>query len=200
MSGSSPQSTDGDDAFEAQVGVKLRHTRLMKGLTLKQLAEQVGCSESLLSKIENGRANPSLNILKRLVKALGVTVGNLFAFPDDPDNVVTRAGQRPLIETDQLKHGHGIVIERLIPYSEEYLLQGNIHHIAPGDGSDGAYEHEGEEFGYVLEGQFEVTVGGRAYELNVGDTFCFRSERPHSYRNIGKTTARILWVNTPPSF
>ena len=42
---------------EVRVGTKIRHTRLLNAVTLKQVAEAAGCSESVLSKIENGRAN-----------------------------------------------------------------------------------------------------------------------------------------------
>ena len=43
------------------LGVKLRHTRMTKGLRLRDLAEKAECSESMLSKIENDRAVPSLD-------------------------------------------------------------------------------------------------------------------------------------------
>jgi transcriptional regulator with XRE-family HTH domain len=66
-----PASEDG----EVHVGAKVRHTRRLRGLTLKEVADQAGCSESLLSKIENGRATPSLKMLQRLASALGLTVG-----------------------------------------------------------------------------------------------------------------------------
>ena len=55
-------------------------------------------------------------------------------------------------------------------------------------------QHEGEEFGYVLEGEIELNVAGRPYRLNKGDTFHFRSERAHSYRNVGRKKARVLWT------
>src|SRR5258708_4070432 len=50
-------------ALESRVGLKMRHTRLLKGLTLKKLADLAGCSESLLSRIENGSANPSIKTM-----------------------------------------------------------------------------------------------------------------------------------------
>jgi quercetin dioxygenase-like cupin family protein len=60
--------------------------------------------------------------------------------------------------------------------------------------------HEGEEVGYVLSGTFELTVSGVQYILSSGDSFVYRSEEPHSYRNPGAETARVLWVSTPPTF
>ncbi len=30
--------------------------------------------------------------------------------------------------------------------------------------------------------------------------FTFASQQPHGYRNLGRTVAKILWVNTPATF
>lgn len=181
------------------VGTKLRHARKVRGLRLRELAERVGCSESMLSKIENGKVNPSLTLLHRLSGALDLTIASLFT--DLPaDGPVSRAGKRPIIEVDRLRQGPGIVLERLVPYTDGHLLQANIHIIAPGGSSAGAITHRGEEIGYVLEGTVELTIDESVYELSTGDSFCFRSDRPHSYRNTGTSTARVLWVNTPPTF
>jgi transcriptional regulator with XRE-family HTH domain len=185
---------------EVRVGPKMRHTRLLKGLTLKQLADAAGCSVSLLSKIENGRANPSLKMIHRVAAALGMPVAGLFQPQGDPDNVVLREGERPVIGTDQVRSGHGVQLEAIIPASSGHLLSGYINHIEPGGGSEGELRHEGEEFGYVLAGEIELKVGGRRYQIGPGDCFYFRSEQSHSYRNTGSVTARILWLNTPPTF
>jgi transcriptional regulator with XRE-family HTH domain len=185
---------------EVRIGPRMKHTRLLKGLTLKQLADAAGCSESLLSKIENGRANPSLRMIHRVASALGMPVAGLFRQGGDPDSVVLHEGDRPVIVTDQTRRGSGIELEAVIPSASGHLLSGFINHIEPGGGSEGDLEHAGEEFGYVLEGEIELKVGGRRYRLDSGDSFHFRSERPHSYRNLGATTARVLWLNTPPTF
>jgi transcriptional regulator with XRE-family HTH domain len=196
----SPRGSRPSEFQEVRVGLKLKHTRLLKGLTLRQLAEAAGCSESLLSKIENGRANPSLKMLHRVAIALGMPVAGLFQPHNDPEQVVLRRGERPVIETDQVRLGHGIRLEALIPNASGHLLAGFINHIEPGGSSDGYVEHEGEEFGYVLEGALELTVAGRTYHLAAGDCFHFRSERPHAYRNAQSSVARVIWINTPPTF
>src|SRR5260370_12907967 len=79
------------DAGEMRVSSKLRHARRLRGLTLKEVADKADCSESLLSKIENGRASPSLKMLQRLASALGLTVGQVFAQENHPDSFVMRA-------------------------------------------------------------------------------------------------------------
>ena len=91
-------------------------------------------------------------------------------------------------------------MERLIPYDAAHLLQGNIHIVSPGGGSEGMLSHEGEEVGFVIEGTLELTVGNETYTLEAEDSFSFRSELPHSYRNPGTVPARVIFINTPPSF
>ena len=188
------------DNPEIRVGLKMKHTRLLKGLTLKQLAELAGCSESLLSRIENGNANPSIKMMHRVALALGMPVSGLFQENVDSSDVVMRHGERPTVGTDQVRRGKGSKLEALIPSGRVNLLSGYINDIEPGGGSEGVLQHEGEEFGYVLDGEIELTVDNRSYQLREGDSFYFRSERPHSYMNNRKKVAHVLWVNTPPSF
>jgi transcriptional regulator with XRE-family HTH domain len=183
-----------------KLGVRIRHARLTLGLRLQDVAGQVGCSESLLSKIENDRALPSLTMLRRIAAALQTTVGKLCTADDGAEQVVTRAGARQVVTMDPLRHGTGTQLERLIPYDTAHLLQGNIHIVEEGGGSDGTISHEGEEVGFVLEGHLDLTVGDQTYALGPEDSFCFRSSIPHGYRNPGPGRARVLFINTPPSF
>lgn len=182
------------------VGTRLRHARLVRAYRIRDVADRVGCSMSVISKIENGKATPSLTLLHRVVNVLGINIGALFESQSDDGAAVLRAGTRPVISIDPDARGAGVALERLVPYGDGHLLQGNIHIVAPGGGSEGGMEHEGEEVGYVLEGELSLTLDGRTYELRAGDSFAFRSNRQHGYRNSGTTAARILWINTPPTF
>ena len=182
------------------LGVKLRHTRMTKGLRLRDLAEKAECSESMLSKIENGKATPSLPMLHRLVQALETNIGWMFEESDGDEGIVFRRGARPLITLDPLRQGEGISLERVIPYSNGHLLQCNIHHIEAGGESAGPIRHAGEEVGYLLEGAIELMVGEKTFRLSAGDSFVFNSELPHWYRNVGDERASIFWVNTPATF
>jgi transcriptional regulator with XRE-family HTH domain len=182
------------------LGVRLRHGRMTLGLRLRDLADKAECSESMISKIENGRAVPSLNILYRIAEALDLTVGQLFEKPSEPSGLLSRAGERPIVKIDPLRSGPGLTLERLIPYDKSRLLQGSIHNVAPGGGTDGLISHEGEEVAYVLEGKVEFLIGDARHVLNAGDSICYRSEQPHGYNNGGEKSARMIIVNTPPTF
>jgi transcriptional regulator with XRE-family HTH domain len=182
------------------LGVRLRHGRMTKGLRLKDLAEAADCSESMISKIENGRAVPSLNALYRIAAVLDLTVGQLFEKPSAPGGLLSRAGERPIVEVDPLRNGPGLTLERLIPYDKSRLLQGSIHNLAPGGSGGGLVTHEGEEVAYIIEGQVELTIGDAKYLLNAGDSICYRSEIPHGYKNASNEPAKFIVVNTPPTF
>jgi transcriptional regulator with XRE-family HTH domain len=197
-----PKPARGDESpgDAIKVGLRVRHARMARGLRLRELAAEADCSESLLSKVENDKVVPSLNVLHRIADALGLTVGQLLTKANDPPGVVSRSGERPVVAMDTLREGQGLEMERLVPYDPSRLLQGNIHVVAPGGGSAGAIAHVGEEVGYVIEGQLELTVGGRTYLLGKDDSFHYRSDIPHSYRNPGPGRARIIFINTPPTF
>ena len=192
--------TKDNKALPEDLGLKLRHMRTLHNLSLKQLAKTVGCSESMLSKVETGKVNPTLTMLRKLVDALGINITFLFQAKEEPDTVVHRAGERPVIGLGRSRHGVGIMLERLPPVSRQHLLEANIHIVNPGGSTDGAFSHVGEEMGFVLEGAVTLVVEGVAYGLGKGDSFSFRSEKAHEYRNDGDEVARILWVNTPPTF
>ncbi len=174
--------------------LRLRHARLLAGLTLKQLAEGASCSESLISKIEHGNATPSLATLHRLAVTLNTNVSDLMSEAEPENGPVLRQGERPVIESGDISLEHIILPKR------NGLLQANIHIIPEGEASDGLIEHQGEEVGYVLQGVLELTVGNDSYILNPGDAFAFNSQSPHGYKNVGKDELKVLWINTPATF
>lgn len=63
-----------------EVAMILRQIREQRGMTQAQLAEKAGTTQEYVAMIESGaRKNPSLDLLKRLAKALGVKVGRMLA-------------------------------------------------------------------------------------------------------------------------
>lgn len=187
-------------AGELYIGAKLKHTRLLRGMRLVDVVEKAGCSESLLSKIENNKATPSLSLLHRLSGVLGTNIAWLLTAEDEVPQIVMRKNEHPIIEFERFRSTEGTRVERLAPYFDGHLLQALLFVIAPGGHSLDIIQHEGEEVGFVLEGEFELTVDDERYVLKPDDTFQFRSERPHGYRNPGSVETKVLWINTPPTY
>lgn len=195
-----PSAASPETEMPSGIGTRLRHARMAQGLRLREVAGRAGCSESMISKIENERITPSLRTFHRVCAALGVTMGEIMSQPTTGGKKVWREGERPITEFDTQRRGRGLQLERLIPYAPGHLLQGNIHVIEPGGGSDGKLTHRGEEVGFVLAGEIELYVGDETFRLKQGDSFLYRSETPHGYRNCGIGEAKVIFINTPPTY
>lgn len=183
------------------LGIQLKRERRLKGLRLIDVAEAAGLSPSLISKIERSKVNPSLSTLHRLAKVLDTNVSALFEMGERHDKVTLTRAERPVAgKVQDMTQWEGIEAEIMIPFEHGRLLEGFVFVLAPGGHSGGVLQHEGEECGYVLEGKLELTVDGTVYSLNPGDSFFFYSDLQHAYRNTGDVTARVVWINTPPTF
>jgi transcriptional regulator with XRE-family HTH domain len=182
-------------------GKRLRHARLLKGYTLKQLADVVDCSESMISKLENSRLSPSLAMLHRLAEALDTTVPDLLIQEGDDgaaSDVTLFPASRfegPLVSGDDVD----VAFSRILPMERSGLLQVSMLHVLPGAEQPRFLHHEGEEFIFVLEGTLDVIVESRSYSVSAGSGIFFSSTFDHRYANQGNTAVRALWVNTPPT-
>jgi transcriptional regulator with XRE-family HTH domain len=184
-----------------RLGHHLKRERKLKGMRLVDVAEAAGISPSLISKIEHNKLNPSLSALHRIAKALGTSVSALFALEEQVDSVVLRPGERAVVAAGTgIFDWEGIEAEIVIPHAHGRQMQGFVFEMQPGGHSNGVIEHEGEECGFVIEGELELIVNGHQYLLGPGDSFFFHSTRPHSYRNPSKGISRVVWINTPPTF
>jgi len=115
-----------------RIGARLRHARLLNQLRLKDVAEKAGCSESMLSKIENERAVPSLTTLHRLCKSLNLSVSSLFNSETVEPWTIMRPDQRRTIGHAKAAGSEGVLAEVLIPSAEGRLLEGFLVVIEPG--------------------------------------------------------------------
>lgn len=183
---------DSDPVLPAQ----LRQLRKARGLTLEQVAASTGLSVSFVSSLERGETAISVATITRLLSSYGTTMGALLnARQRGRNGRLTRAGKGAKVADRYSK----VVIHHLA--NGQIAMEPQLFEVEPGGGSGGGYAHAGEEFIYVLEGTFEVTLaGGERYHLQAGDTLYYPSTLEHSWRNPGEETARLLWVNTPPTF
>ncbi len=182
---------------ELQVGARLKHARLLEGILIRELAERVGCAESMISKIENGKVTPSLEMLQRLVEALNRDLSSFFGADINSPGLVQKASERTISQTDALRGGTGVSYERLVPLAAGNLLEGNIHRIEPGGEKIDQITHQGETVGYVIEGELELTIENTVYRLSTGDSFFFKNHLTNRYRNTGSALTRVIFVNTP---
>ena len=179
----------------------IRRIRRSKGITLKQMAQKTGISLNYLSQIERGKTNPSIGLIKKITNALGVPFMGLGNedFPSgnsSQDVAIVRRDMRKMLVFPKSK-----LKSYLLTPDLQRKLEVLLSEVKPGTKTEGVwYSHEGEEFGFVLEGRYEVTVEDKIYILEEGDSIYFPSDLPHKMKGIGNKPCRTLWVITPPSF
>ncbi len=60
--------------------------------------------------------------------------------------------------------------------------------------------HDGEEFGFVLQGRIYLVYNEEELLVKKGETFYISGKHTHFIKNAGKSTATVLWITTPPTF
>lgn len=185
---------------------RLKQCRKDKGITLKELSRLTDLSANYLGQIERGQANPSIAALKKITDSLGITLMSLVEEigengrpiptpPSQPVEVVRAGARKTLIYPGGARRASLLTPD--LQGALEVII--TVEDPAP-EGTGEWYSHEGEEFGLVLEGTYEVVVEDRTYLLEEGDSIRFKSNIPHQMRNPGEKPSKTLWVITPPSF
>jgi transcriptional regulator with XRE-family HTH domain len=182
------------DMIEESLGKRVKIARKQKHITLQELAQRTGFTKSYLSKVERSHKLPPYSTLKKIAMALELEVSYLLS------EKLEELGDLRLSITP--KNG-GKVVENLgSSYGYKYEALG---HTKPGRNmlpyiiraaydEKSIFQHEGEEFIYVLEGTYEFIYDGKKHVLKPGDSAYFDSGVPHTARSLGKKQARILAV------
>lgn len=225
-----------------ELGGRLREVRLATGMTLRELARQLGVSPSFVSQFENGKSQPSVATLYSISQLLGVSVDALFAPGNGtppstksksaapiakPGTSATRPRTRAGVATDGVNRsdlgspaeawdrpGEAFRFSLTSPGERPRLVMDTgviwSQLARSGDGDSDFMEivyppgssstndermmrHAGFEYGYLLEGELQVTFGFSVYMMQAGDSLCLDSSRPHLFKNLGAVTARGIW-------
>ncbi len=192
--------SESDRRQPARIGDQVRELRKARRMTLKVLAEKIGCSVGHLSQVERNISSVDIQVLHEIAGALGIGINWFFqgdgAGRDDERGTVVRKARRRRLDFT----GAGIAEELLSP-----TLNGGFEVImgtfAPGAATgEKKYSRPGEEAGVVLKGELEIWIGDNHYHLHQGDSFQFPLSEPHRSKNPGNAETTVLWVIAPPTY
>jgi transcriptional regulator with XRE-family HTH domain len=107
-----------------------------------------------------------------------------------PTALVTRPGERRQLEMDS-----GVIWEQLADSTGTGLDFVQIVYPARSTSMTDKrmLRHAGREFGYLIEGELEITVGFEAFTLRVGEAIGFDSSLPHQLINKTNRVTRGIW-------
>ena len=178
-----------------KIGEKIKFLRQAANLTQEELADRCELSKGFISQLERDMTSPSIATLCDILESLGTSLPQFFQEPADEKIVFTRDDFSVKSDADS-----GSEICWLVPNAQKNEMEPILVTLAPGGTTYPDNPHEGEEFGYVLDGNILINLGSRNVKARKGDSFLIRPDQPHSLFNAGRRPARILWVSTPPSF
>ncbi|GAB2866436.1 XRE family transcriptional regulator [Actinocorallia aurea] len=178
------QGEPGGGGVREAVAGNVRRIRLARGLSLRELSEATGVSKALLSQIERGVANPTIDVLSRVAAALGESFVEL-ARPRMDGPEVLRA--EPDEEAGQVARTlFGSWERRRFEISEGWIPAGT-RSVKNAHGTDTV------EYAYVVSGSVTVESEGWSVDLAPGDAIRFGAEHDHVY-TTGSEPARVLTI------
>ena len=202
------------------LGQRLRLARENKSIGLRELARRLGVSPSLISQIETGKTEPSINTLFAIVSELELPVNEIVF--DSKQNAAAASGAAAARAGDGSARGRGgepdpadapkspvqrernrtsISLESGVSWQR--LTAQPDHNVdflflryPPGSEStppDSLMRHNGTEYGYILSGRLQVSIGFDTYEIGPGDTISFDCTQPHRFATVGDETVEAVW-------
>lgn len=179
----------------AAIGPRIRTLRLVRGLTMADLAARTGVSEATLSRIETGLSQVSAPHLYGLAAHLGVDIASFFVDATQPGSrAVTRAAAGSGFDSPRLS-------ARLLAADLRHKSMHPFLNTVSGTELDqvgGLISHAGEEFLYVLSGHLVLHSASYAsLTLAPGDSLYFDARDPHAYLALNEP-ATFLVVSSAP--
>ncbi len=187
-----------EELRDLNLGQKIKTLRQRKGVTLQQMGEKTSLSEPLLSQIEGEVVAPPVATLLKISKALNVNIGYFFQEEESGKRaVIVRRNERKQIfrriHEDPSKVGY--YYESLAyPKADKHMEPFHVQFEVKNKEDILFFNHKGEEFVFVLEGQLEFSYEDEVFTLNPGDSLYFDSSSPHAFRAVGKKNALAIDV------
>jgi transcriptional regulator with XRE-family HTH domain len=186
-------SPEASTSLTPVVGRNLRRLRTKRGLALERLSRTSGVSRAMLSQVELGRSTPTINVLWKIARALGVPFSALIMEPTDAQPTVVRASTAKILSS----HDGTFQSRALFPFDSPRVVEFYELRLAP-KSVERADAHPGgtKENLVVAEGTLGMVIGGKRHRLLAGDAILFDADVPHEYCNDGAEPVRMYLVMT----
>ncbi len=175
------------------IGNKLKELRVLKGLTQEELADRSELSKGFISQLERNLTSPSITTLMDILQCLGTSIGEFFN--EAPDEQIVFGKQDYFVKEDTEYKNE---IKWIIPNAQKNTIEPIYLTLQAGGSTCPDTPHEGEEFGYVLQGAVSIHLGNKTYKAKKGESFYYTADKTHFLSS--KSGAVLIWVSSPPSF
>ena len=181
----------GAQVLSGQLGKTIQRLRKAYNLSLSELAEQSGVAKSIISQIERNETNPTLATIWRLSQALDVSIERVLATDDDPFIEKSSRPDTPILVSDDRRMRLAIIgWIKTVEWLQWYDVASEPGGVLESD----AHQRGSIECLSVLEGEFEVEIGGAIQTVKAGETLRYRCDRPHVVRCVGPNPGHATMV------
>jgi quercetin dioxygenase-like cupin family protein len=147
----------------------------------------------MLGQVELGQSAPTINVLWKIARALGVPFSALITSSESNGTLVLKRADAKLLTSHDGKFRSRALFPFDAPRSTEFYELRLSH-----GGVEKAHPHPPgtSENLIVAQGHVEIESAGERYLLDTGDAIVFEADRPHVYRNKGSGEAVMYLVMT----
>ena len=177
------------------IGDKIKLYKEQKGLSSKELAEKASISASYISRVQKGEITPSIDVLRRIAKALDIPVFHLL-IKEGKYNSIKRKDDRKIIKMPKTDLTYEIISSN--PNNKMGIMKGKMGVGAAT--AENLQEHSGEECILIISGKMKVELPSKEYILNSGDSLYLDSTINHRLINPGKNPCIFHLMLSPPRF
>lgn len=178
-----------------EIGDKIKRLRIQNGLTQEELADRSELTKGFISQVERDLTSPSIATFIDILEGLGTNLQEFFN-ENINEKIVFSKEDAFETENDDLKY----TLKWIIPNAQKNTMEPILIELDIDGKTKEDTPHEGEEFGYVVNGSIYIYHGVQKYRVKKGESFYYKANSNHYISNAGKTRAKIIWVSTPPSF
>lgn len=175
------------------LGNKIKQHRKLLQLTQEQVADRCELTKGYISLLENDKTSPSIETLTHILNVLGTSLSEFFHEENQPEVVFE-------VEKQYVKDFGAYKQTWLVPSSQMQSMEPILVELLPNSQTNIDMPHEGEEFGYVIDGEIEVHYGKESYKCITNESFYILTNKSHFVVNNSKKIAKIVWVSCPPNF
>lgn len=180
------------------IGEKLRNLRKSRDLTLDDISKKCGVGKATLSRIENNITAGTLKTHMRICEVLSINLKDLYEGIDTPQEEITVMGGKDLEEAEIFSYDEKSKSIILTKNAQKKNMLPQLLIVEPEGKTPLEQNSRGtEKFVFCLEGQIQIKIEDKEYNLTKGASLYFKSNRSHCYSNIGKKVSRCLVVTSP---
>lgn len=177
------------------IAINLKELRTERNLTLGQLSKISGISKAMLSDIEKGNSNPTINTIWKIANGLNVPYTKLMEDIEKEATVVRKSDS--VMQTGETEHYRVYCYFRNTPVRNFELFYVELD--AQTSNATIGHSEKAQEYIYIIQGELVLHTETSDYTLSAGDSFVFDSSIDHTYINKQDILLTFMVINYYPS-